>query len=173
MRRLLLGLVTILVMLGTNVRSAAADDEWVSPRKQNESSGKYIAAGVTLFGVGYVPAGVVGALSMLDKTFNWMFHGSRDLALGWLAVPGIGPFVYAFNPKPDSAWNVRSHDEIREAQLYSLASGLVQATGLALLTYGVAISPSGVRPPQPMKTTAQITPTATQTSFGLALKLDL
>ncbi len=173
MWRSVLIFVSILLMLGSNIRSANADDgEWVPPpERSDDPANTYIAVGVTVFGLAYIPSLTVGTISMLDNTVNHVFHGETSAALGWHVIPAWGPFVYAIQGSRDTAWEVEREREINAARGLSVASGLVQMTGLVLLTYGITTSKHRARTPQPRA--PRFIPTATRDGVGTSLSMDL
>jgi hypothetical protein len=99
-----------------------------------------------------------------------------------IAVPLVGPFLYAFDPKRDTTWGIESRDEITRAQLLTLASGVLQVVGLTLITVGMAKSAARgtQRSSSPVFSASShghvpiaIEPVAYRSGAGLTLRLTL
>jgi hypothetical protein len=126
------------------VAEAAPEDagSWIPAKKKSARSPAfgYVVAGTMLLALGYVPAGVVGGASALDSFTTELFWSTSSSNLDVIAIPVVGPFLYAADPKRDTSWGVESRDELTTAQILTLTSGVLQVAGLTLITVGMATS---------------------------------
>jgi hypothetical protein len=135
MRSAIASLLLVGIGLFGSVRDARADASESAPPTKSSPVSPVAIAGAVTFGLSYFPVLLVGATdTVLDCTIGLLFN---QCEVNPLVIPVAGPFIYAASPASKVS---PSFTSIHEGKTVLIASGIVQAASIALVTLGLAAS---------------------------------